>query len=258
MKRHLTRGKLTLDLIEKISIDENPDFARVSALWLPVQTYYAVNGFGLAVLAARKGPGALPQGHRAFLSEAASNLVQSLFPKPYSAMLKAGYRGFRYLQPEFVNIRDVRTPIRSGFNLESPDPITGDAHIAQCLDTTRRNEVERRLDDVRKRERKPGKKYRVLSGARQKQLVQKIGPTSILDYLYRVRIKSNYEDVTMYQEGDDDSHIVLELVESTQMLAENLCTLLLAVLWRLIDKSNRKKLRADVELDELVEQIQCV
>ena len=151
VKRHLTRGKLTLDLIGRILVNENPDFARVSALWLPVQTYYAVNGFGLALLAARKGPDALPKTHRAFLSEAASNFLQSHFPKPYSAMLKGGYKNFKHLQPEYVNIRDVRVPIRSGFNLESPDPISGDDHIVQCLNTTRRKEIDRRLGEVRKK-----------------------------------------------------------------------------------------------------------
>ncbi len=52
VKRHLTRGKLTLNLIKYIDVCENPDFAKASAMWLPVQAYYAMNGFGLAVLAA--------------------------------------------------------------------------------------------------------------------------------------------------------------------------------------------------------------
>ena len=80
VKRHLTRGKLTLNLIQHIDVLGNPDFARVSAMWLPVQAYYAVNGFGLAVLAARKGPDELPKTHSAFLSEIASNYVQGSSP----------------------------------------------------------------------------------------------------------------------------------------------------------------------------------
>ena len=83
-------------------------------------------------------------------------------------------------------------------------------------------------------------------------------PTTVLNYLYRSRIKSNYEDVTMYQESDDHSHLVLELVESTQQLATTLCSLLLAILWQVIDKSTRCLLEKDDDLKALLQHIQCV
>ena len=251
-------ANLPLDVIGNISIYKNSDFARASALWLPVQTYYAVNGFGLALLAARKGPAALPKTHRAFLSEAASNFVQSLFPKPYSSMLKAGYRGFKHLAPEFMNIDDDRTPIGSGFNLNRPDLTTRDAQISQCLDTTRRRLIIARQDTERKKNRKPGKRHGVVKKQDKIRIARSLPPTTILNYLYRARIKSNYEDVAMYQEGENHAQLVLDLVESTQILATALCTLLFAILWRVINKSTRSLLEKDGGLETLLQRIQRV
>ena len=255
VKRHLTRGKLTLNLIQYIDVRGNPDFAKASAMWLPVQAYYAVNGFGLAVLAARKGPDSLPTTHSAFLSEIASNYVQRLFPKPYSAMLKNGHRDFNHLAPEFINIADNRTPIGSGFNLNRADSTTRDAHITQCLDTTRKRLVDGKLKTERKRVKRPGKSRGVLKKPDQIKIARAFPPTTVLNYLYRSRIKSNYEDVTMYQESDNQALPVLGLVESTQMLATALCTLLLAILWRVIDKPTRNLLEKDCGLETLLQRI---
>ena len=47
VRQHLLRGCMTLKLMHSISVDENPDLAITSALWLPVQAYYAVHGFGV-------------------------------------------------------------------------------------------------------------------------------------------------------------------------------------------------------------------
>ena len=203
VKRHLIRGKLTLNLIKDIDVCENPDFAKASAMWLPVQAYYAMNGFGLAVLAARKGPETLPKTHSSFLSEIASTYAQRLFPKPYSAMLMNGYRTFGHIAPSFIGVNDDRTPIGSGFNLRRPDPTTRDAHISQCLDTTRRRLIFERLKTERKKNRKPGKQHGVVRKQDQIKIARAFPPTTILNYLYRSRIKSNYEDVTMYQESDE-------------------------------------------------------
>ena len=42
-----------------------------------------------------------------------------------------------------------------------------------------------------------------LSSQQQVRIADSVGPTSVFDYLYRVRIKSNYEDTTMYQQGSE-------------------------------------------------------
>ena len=255
VRQPLLRGYLTLKLIQDIPVNEKPDFAMTNALWLPVQTYYAVHGFGMAFLAAKNGSHNLPGSHGTFMRVAAESIVRRLFPAPFSAMLQQGYRGFQYLQPELINIHDDRMNIGSGHNLERPHRMTRDAHIAQCLHTTRRRRIEARLEDERKHVRKAGKKHGVLRRQRQIEIASTVEPTTVFDYLYRTRLKSNYEDPTMYQIGSDHSEAVLEFVRNTQELATTLCALLAAILWETIDPPAKDKLTKEVDIDRLLESI---
>ena len=255
VRQHLLRGNLTLRFIQAIPVVEKPDFAMTSALWLPVQTYYAVHGFGMAFLAAKYGVTSLPQTHGAFMRQASERIVRNLLPSPFSAVLGNGYTGYRHLGPQLINIRDDRRYIGSGHNLERPNGTTRDAHIAQCLDTTRRRLIDAKLDKERTRARKPGKRHGVLRRERQIEVARAVAPTTIFDYLYRARIKSNYEDPTMYHEGSDDGDAVLELVSKTQELAAMLCGFLVAILWQTIDQPAKNQLRKEVNIDCLLERI---
>lgn len=254
VRQHLIRGNLTLKLIEGISVDERPDFAMVSALWLPVQAYYAIHGFGMACLAAKHGSINLPQTHQAFMRQAADSIVQHHFPTPFSAVLRAGYKGYRHLEPALINIPDDRLAIGSGHNLERPNQMTRDAHIAQCLDTTRRRLIYEKTQKERRRVRKPGKKYGVLNKEKHIHIAQNIPPTTILDYLYRVRIKSNYEDPTMFHEGSAEADELLEFVRNTKQLALTLCTLLAAILYQTLSEPDRKEIERDVKVGYLLEK----
>lgn len=255
VRQHLLRGNLTLKLIQDIPVDEMPDFAMTSALWLPVQTYYAVHGFGLALLAAKNGGNNLPQTHGAFMREAAERIVRHLFPTPFSAVLQNGYKGYTHLRPALINIRDDRMSIDPGLNLERPNRKTRDAHIAQCLDTTRRRLIEAKLDKERSKARKPGKKYGVLRKQQQIDIARTVPPTTVFDYLYRARLKSNYEDPSMYHEGSGDADAVLELVRNTRKLTATLCAFLAAILLQIIDKTAKDQLKKEVDIDSL---LQCI
>lgn len=80
-------------------------------------------------------------------------------------------------------------------------------------------------------------------------------PTTVLDYLYRARIKSNYEDPTMYHENSSDADELLQLVRSTQTLAAMLCTFLAAMLSRVLDESTKQELSKEVAMNELLQSI---
>lgn len=258
IQRHLLRGWLTLALIRRVAAEEEPDFALTSALWLPVQTYYAVHGFGMACLAARRAPHDLPRTHGAFMKAAGNDLVRRLFPSPLSAFLQDGHKGNKYLQPDLVNIQDDRQFIGPGTNLERPNNLTRDTHIAQCLNTTRRRLINEKLDEARKKAKKPGKKRAALRRPTQIAIAKSVAPTTVLDYLYRARIKSNYEDPTMYSLDQDDRDAVLELVEKTQELASKLCALMAAILWRTTKKRDRNRVFERLDLDDLFSCIEAV
>lgn len=255
VRQHLLRGNLTLKLIQDIPVEERPDFAMTSALWLPVQAYYAVHGFGMAFLSAKYGANNLPRTHGAFMREAAERIVRHLLPSPFSAILQNGHKGSRNLHPALINISDDRMYIGSGLNIERPNATTRDAHIVQCLDTTRRRLIAAKLEKERTKARKPGKRCGVLRRQKKNEIADSIAPTTVLDYLYRARIKSNYQDPTMYHEGSDDADAMLELVRNIQKLATMLCAFLAASLWRTIDQTAKSQFGEDVDIDCLLEGI---
>ena len=226
-----------------------------SALWLPVQTYYAVHGFGIAFLAAKYGTNELPRSHRAFMNVIAERIVRGLLPAPFSAMLQGGYIDWPYLQPKVINISDELMHMRPGLNLAAPDEVTRETHILQCLDTTRRRLINDKLDQERRRAKKPEKRHGVLRKPRQIQIANSVAPTTVVDYLYRVRIKSNYEDPAMFYDGSDDAEALLGLVRNTRKLAAMLCGFLVALVWRTIDEPSKHQLSQEINIDELLRAI---
>ena len=156
VKQHLLRGKLTLSFIKRISADREPELAMGSALWLPVQTYYAAYNFAMAYLAGKHGVENLPATHGRFMKVAEQEIVALLLPPPWNAILRAGYKSFTHMHPELVNIPDHRPDIGSGFNIASPDSSTLYAHIAQCLDTTRRRLIQADIEKARRKNKKRG------------------------------------------------------------------------------------------------------
>ena len=246
VKGHFQRGHHTLRLMEQVPVDEMPEFAMASALWLPVQAYYAVHGFGLALLAATGNTASLPQTHGAFMKVSAERIVERLLPSPFSAVLRRGYDGWNHLPGDLTGIPDSRAGIRSGLNLGLPNEATRDAHIAQCLDTTRRRLIEGKLEGARTKARKPQKRGARLSSQKQALIAGSVGPTTVFDYLYRVRIKSNYEDITMYQQDSEHADMLIELVKTTQALAKTVCALLANALWQSLDNSVRHEVEAEV------------
>ena len=253
VRQHLLRGYLTLKLIQDVPVNEKPDFAMTSALWLPVQTYYAVHGFGMAFLAAKYGADDLPRTHGGFMKRSAEDIVRRLLPSPFSAILQGGYRGYKYLQPHLINIRDDRMYIHSGLNLAGPDETTRDAHIAQCLNTTRGRLISTKLDDERARLQKQRKRRARLRKERQLEIVRTVAATTVFDYLYRARLKSNYEDPTMYHEGSDEADALLELVRNTRRLAAMLCAFLVALMWQTIDEPTKDRFRKELDVAGLLQ-----
>ena len=251
VKGHFQRGCLTLNLMQQIPVDEMPEFAMASALWLPVQAYYAVHGFSLALLATTGNASSMPHTHGAFMKVAAERIVDRLFPQPFSAVLRRGYDRWKHLPGELTGVRDSRADIRSGLNLQHPDEATREAHIAQCLDTTRRRLIEGKLEKARK----SGKRGARLSRQQQVCIADAVGPTTVFDYLYRVRIKSNYEDTTMYQQGSEDADTLIELVKSTQELTKTVCALLANALWHSLDNSVRDEVGAKFDVSSLLTHI---
>ncbi len=250
---HLRRGTLTLDFIRQIQVTKMPDVAIASTLWLPVQAYYAAHAFGLAFLSATSGSRQSPRTHAGFLSASSSRIVENLFPRPFSAVLHGGYRGWKHMPEILSGLPGDDVNIVPHLNVSTPIPRTRDSHVVQCLNTTRGRLIEARLADARSLGKKTGKSRTRIIAARQKKLACNVNPTTVFDYLYRIRKKSNYEDVTMFQERPNGEAWLLDLARSTQDLANAICGLIANAVWRVLDESARSVVAREVKFAYLLD-----
>jgi hypothetical protein len=86
-------------------------------------------------------------------------------------------------------------------------------------------EEQKRLEAGRKARKEPEWGRPQLTAAEKHSVQSKIRSYTLLDYLYRLRIKTNYEDAGMFIDGPEDQHSSAEVHRNLVALAG--CTLLL-------------------------------
>lgn len=190
------RGLLTLRSMQ-LPIERFPVLAPTVNLWLPVQAYYAIHGMGIAALI---GLGYdVPTNHRAYRAAFAESLSR-YFPFPFNAICRDGPRSNNFT---FGNLHISAQDVASQSNLAAPSISNAEFFVGKSLSTTRRNLLEEQYEKARHRNVAPGRSYRQLNGGEALRISSKLAGTSIVDLLYRMRIRSNYEDPDMYVEALD-------------------------------------------------------
>jgi len=254
LKSHLHRGFMTLKLIKMIPVDTMPELRMTAALWIPVQVYYAVHGFGLATLAALHGNNPLPNTHTRFLSSAEDRLVKNLLPEPFSARISGGYRGCGFMEPiaeglDFDSEIDCQPS-----NLETPIMSTRTAHIYRCLNTTRKRRISELFENQRRKNPRLNRIRRNLSKSMKVRIASGVNATTVFNYLYRTRVRSNYDDPVIFDFETEDREIALQFVRNNREIADRLCHLLLRIIERRLRKDDYTKLvndcRSGVEWEE--------
>lgn len=168
-----------------LSIDApDVEMARVSNQWLPVQAYYAVYSAAEAFTYCLDGHKA--EGHVKTLRKASDWLVHH-GPEPWNLC----YRGARGRGGNDANPVNFPPGLTLPSNLQrvGVQPIR---MIGRCL----KAEHSHRIDDSWRR------------GVGQKKYAfQPSGPTTLLHFLYRLRLKANYGDVDLFLVDASDSEI---------------------------------------------------
>jgi hypothetical protein len=204
-------------------------FIAASLHWLGPQAYYAVYQAGLAAILAKGAP--LPGSHQAFLKGMHSQFTQkAMMPTPWNAACEHGTveKG----NHDYGGCIAGNTPAS---NTLFPGDLD-DAKRVLCLalKTTR----DRRFDEVKdallKRKEiktKAGKAAKQLTMTRQNAEYDTMSPTTTFDFLYRLRIRSNYRDADtfltqnvgdvepFYEELTDLARCTLHAIESLALLA---------------------------------------
>lgn len=186
------RGRLTLSAIHKLPVDENPELAISANFWLPVQSYYSIHGVGLASLIALNW--SPPKDHRSFRN-CFSLLARKYFPIPLCGRCDGGPTAKDFVFPELTT---NATEVIKQSNITNPESVEGDAFVGKSLSSTRWRILEDLLKQKRKEGVKRGCKRRNLTDSEKQTTCEKLHATSVCDFIYRMRVHSNYDNPDMY------------------------------------------------------------
>ena len=189
MKRFLYIGWNT-EFLSTLNDKKEVEFLKINNHWKPIQSYYAIYSIGEAVSFLIDK--SLKESHRGCLNKLDSFLVERIKIEPwcfaYSGTLSDGF------MPKNFPL-DVK--VISDLQRLDVEPAN---MIATCLKAEHRNIIKKfepkKLSETEK------------SLGQKKKLKKEYNPgyTTILDFLYRLRIKSNYKDVEIFitDAPDDD------------------------------------------------------
>lgn len=219
--------------------------------WAFPQAYYAVF---TSILAMFKTIGYTENSHTAVLKKYVALMVEKKIPDSISLCCDGIEKNYTYLN---IDLPDVESNIA----LDLDDQLTVDHHICQFLRATRR---------LRLKEKAPQMNFKTKSGDKRKNLNQEhwekvsdsIGPTGILDFLYRKRIKGNYQDIetynTPYFDGKSVLHDLISIVDRMNLVNESYISKAIGIdNFKQIVENNLKKVQND-KLEVRLESIEIM
>ena len=204
LKASYSRGKLTLKAMESFPINENKQLASTANLWLPVQAYYAIHGAGLATMISL-GQNE-PKDHRAFRASF-SNLASNYLPPPFNAQCSNGPEACDFI---FKSLSTTTKDVIDYSSLSNPKySFNIDCAIGKCLSTTRSKFLDELFDKARHSKPDKKRKRRNLKKDEKQNISNKLHATSLIDFLYRMRVRSNYDapDIYLYAHGQVDDAV---------------------------------------------------
>lgn len=177
--------------------------------WCFPQTYYSIF---TSLLSFFKSMGYPESTHTSLLKRFGDLVEEGKFPESISMYLKGTTKNRFYgniEKPEGIGVVE--------FDLMNQKTI--DNQICQLLNSTRDYKLKERGDEIKKRE-----KLKRLNPTKIIEISKNLGNTTLLDFIYRKRIKSNYQDVETFTSNLIDSEIVLnelcEIVYSFNLVSE--------------------------------------
>ncbi len=236
-----SRGQLTLSAMRKLPIENHPEITISANLWLPVQSYYAIHGVGLAsLIALGQQP---PKDHRAFRASF-SQIAGKYFPVPFCACCNGGPQLEDF---SFSGICTSPAKVAAQSNLANPIYSAGDHYIGKSLQSTRKRILDELFDKERHSKVRATKKRRNLSKASKQTICQGVHGISICDFIYRMRVRSNYDDPDMYLFASKNVEDAVSHYENLRYLTEIIVAGLSALIERKIGRQEMARLKARLE-----------
>lgn len=181
IKRFLFIGWNT-EYLCNLNNDRETEILKINNHWKPIQSYYAVYSIGEAL--AHCIDGYNPESHTACIRKLNVYLVEHVKIEPWSF----AYKGTRRKGFEQVNFPAGIKPV-SALKRSAVQPLE---MLATCLKAEHDNLIEGY-------DPKPLTKAQKKAGMKRKlKKDHDPGYTTVLDFLYRLRIKSNYKDAEIF------------------------------------------------------------
>ncbi|MGI8729293.1 MAG: hypothetical protein ACR2LK_04785 [Solirubrobacteraceae bacterium] len=179
---------------------------------LPYSTWYAVHHVGRAFAAAARQT--VPRDHLALLHALGRTAVtRGLFPLPWAAWCggcpQTGTHAFGGL--ESVGAIHV---------LSRPTPDSFEDRLALVLRTTRERDLSRSFDGLRQRKVAPGRTRRNLTRTEKDHYAKTFAPTTLFDFLYRLRLAASYGEADVFVLGSRDENDARQLAVSLAVICD--------------------------------------
>lgn len=166
-------------------IENQQSFDKESNAWIPIQAYYA--GYYSIIALSIASKRIVPKNHRKALNIISQEIQHGRLPYPWSAYCIGCPQN---KTTDFGGIKSNKHP----HVLSLPNPDTSMDRLAMFLTTTRKKELERRFQEERLRNIKPGSARRNLSRKEKENISNNLSATTMFDLFWRIRIKTNYGD----------------------------------------------------------------
>lgn len=173
-------------LIQNRSIIQNTGQS-FAMQWAFPQAYYSTFG---SLLAHFKALGYTQESHTAVMKNFAVLVEQNKFPESVCFYCTGGKNNIGYIN--IVKPSDI-----ASMDFDTDNIKTIDNHICQFLKSTREIKLDDKAIDM-KLKNKPGQKRKNLNSAKWQRVSEATGHTTIMDLLYRKRIKANYQDIETF------------------------------------------------------------
>lgn len=241
----LLRGMMTVRALDSLPVAKHNELAFSANLWAPVQAYYAIHGYGLAILSLLNS--AKLRRHRSFLLTISDQVFAGLIPFPFNIRCGGdptlpGGQGLRFYGVELNPTAVV------GFsnlaNVQGEDRLLA---MGKSLETTRSRQIEEKFKEMRELRPPKGKKRRNIKKAEKDRIIARWQATTIADLMFRLRIRSNYEDPSMLLHGQGTPEQAAEYFQGLQDLVQKLSALFEGIIAKIVGEDALRKVRAEVK-----------
>lgn len=210
------------------------DFTRYSLHWAPVQVYYAVY---LSLRALFESCGnKVSHTHTSTLNSISEWVSKrESLPYPWNCYCT----GIDFLKN--VHFSNCEEEIKKISTLAIPTIDDLESHYVIFLKTTRERQFDKKRLECKKYKTKSGKTKKKLNKNEKEEIEGSILPTTFFDCIYRLRLKSNYEEAETYILHDMTQVDITSFYKSLDTILTNSLFVIESIILRYLGKEEFNK-----------------